>query len=273
VTADFLAARLVAVPFFGRSALRAALSSSLACGLVPMVAIGQGSPAEKSPQVALPPAWQVIDRYLDAAGGRPALLKLASREVWARYEIPARSLSGELRVLSARPNRLLIKTEYPELGVAVTGFDGSVGWTADPGSKPRLAKGGALADLHTDAVFDRYDEENLISAQTIDVSEFDGRPCVKLKIVRVPGRESYEYFDARTGLFAGSVMLRDTEKGPVTMRTIVSRYETTDGVKLPRQIRITVGGVQQIVTVMRVRHNQVDPAVFAPPASLARAAP
>jgi hypothetical protein len=272
VAADSLAERLPAGRFFGGSAFRAAFGC-LACGLLPIVAIGQASQAATSPQVALPAAWQVIDRYLDSAGGRAALLKLRSREVWARYEIPGRNLSGELSVLSARPDRLLIKTAYPELGVAVTGFDGSVGWTAEPGSKPRLAKGGALADLHADAVFDRYDEENLISAETVGITDFDGRPCVKLKIVRLPGRESFEYFDARTGPFAGSVMQRETDKGPVTMRTIVSRYEITDGVKLPRLIRITVGGVQQIVTVMRVRHNHVDPAVFAPPGSLARAAP
>lgn len=244
-----------------------------ALAFLPFVAAAQRPLSTSTPVASLPPAWEVIDHHLEAAGGRAAFLKLASREVWARYEIPARHLSGELRVLSSRPDRLLIKTEYPELGVAVMGFNGSVGWTADPGSRPTLVKGGALGDLHSDALFDRYDEENLVSAETLEIADFEGRRCTKLRIVRLPDRESFEYFDIDTGLFAGSIAHRATDKGPVTMLTVVSRYQTTDGVKLPRLIRIKAGGVEQIVTVMRVTHNHVDPSVFAVPNNLRATAP
>jgi hypothetical protein len=222
---------------------------------------------------SLPPAWQVIERHLEEAGGRAAFLRLTSREVWARYELPARRLSGELRVFSSRPDRLLIKTEYPELGVAVTGFNGSVGWRADPGSRPTLVKGADLADLHADALFDRYDEENLVSAETVGITDFEGHRCMKLRIVRIPDRESFEYFDIDTGLFAGSISHPASNKGPVTMLTAVSRYQSIDGVRLPRVIRIKEGGVEQIITVMRVTHNRVDPSVFALPNNLPTTAP
>jgi hypothetical protein len=120
----------------------------------------------------------------------------------------------------------------------------------------------------TDAIFDRYDEENLVSAETVGFADFEGRPCVKLRVVRVPGRESTEYFDTATGLFAGSVARRDTDKGQITMVTAVSRYEPTDGVLLPRLIRIRAGGVEQIVTIMRVVHNNVNRSIFAVPPKL-----
>src|SRR6478735_5292260 len=103
-----------------------------ALAFLPVVAAAQRPLSASTGVGSLPPAWEVIDRHLEAAGGRAAFLRLTSREVWARYEIPARRLTGELRVFSSRPDRLLIKTEYPELGVAVTGFNGSVGWTANP---------------------------------------------------------------------------------------------------------------------------------------------
>jgi hypothetical protein len=247
--------------------------SVAAVALLPLVAAAQRPAVASTAPGSLPRAWEVIERHLEAAGGRAAFLKLASRDVWARYEIPGRGLRGELRVLSARPGRLLIKTEYPELGTAVTGFDGSSGWTANPGSRPTLVTGGALSDLRNDALFDRYDEENLLSAETLGLAVFDGRPCVKVKVVRASGRESLEYFETSTGLFAGSTTLRDTDKGPVTMRTVVSRYQAFDGVRLPRAVRIRVGGVEQVITVMRVTHNDVDARVFALPATLRRGAP
>ncbi|HVF38436.1 MAG TPA: hypothetical protein VM939_00960 [Gemmatimonadaceae bacterium] len=161
-----------------------------------------------------------------------------------------------------------MRTEYPELGQAVMGFNGSVGWTTEPGSRPTVVRDGALGDLHADALFDRYDEENLVSAETVGFANFDGRRCVQLKIVRVPGRESTEYFDMATGLFAGSTQPRATDKGAVTRRTVVSDYRTSDGIKLPRRIQITVAGVKTIVKVIKITHNRVDPAVFAPPSSL-----
>ncbi len=232
-----------------------------ALALLPIAAGAQGSSA-------LPRAWEVIDRHLDASGGRAALRKVESREVWASYEFPASRLRGELRVISARPDRLLIKMEYPEFGFGVTGFNGSIGWKAEPGSRARLIKDGALADIHADALFDRYDEENLVSAETVGIADFQGRRCFKLKIVRVPDRESSEYFDMGTGLFAGSEALRATDEGPVRWLTVVTGYQSTDGIKLPRQIRIRAGGVTQIIKVMRVTHNRVDPSVFAAPANL-----
>ena len=243
-----------------------------ALALLPLPATAQRPLSTNAPSGALPPAWQVIDRHLDASGGRAAFEKLKSRDINASYEIPARRLRGDLRVLSARPDRLLIKTEYPELGLAVVGFNGSVGWTTEPGSRPTLVKGGSLADLHADALFDRYDEENLVSAETVGLAVFQGRRCVQLKIVRIPGRESSEYFDTETGLFAGSVAHRATDKGPVTMRTVWSDYKTIDGVKLPHRLQIITAGVSQVVRIIRVRHNRVDPAVFAPPTSLRAAA-
>ena len=246
----------------------AACASAVALCLLSGTALSQTPAKSGGRQAPLPAGWEVIDRHLAAAGGRAAFLKLSSRDVWARYEIPARRLRGELRVFSARPDRLVIRTEYPELGVAETGFVESVGWTTEPGSRPTLLKGGALADLHADAIFDRYDEENLLSAETVGFADFEGRLCVKLRVVRVPGRESTEYFDTATGLFAGSVARRDTDKGQITMVTAVSRYEPTDGVLLPRLIRIRAGGVEQIVTIMRVVHNNVNRSIFAVPPKL-----
>jgi hypothetical protein len=236
--------------------------------LLPVAGLAQSSPPGGGTPARLPRASDVIERHIEATGGRAALQKISSRDVWARYEIPGRHLRGEVRILSARPDRLVIKTEYPDLGVAVTGFDGSVGWTTAPGARPALVRNGALADLHADALFDRYDEDNLLSAETIEIADFEGRPCVKLRIVRVPGRESFEYFDVATGLFAGSVARRETDKGAVTMRTIVSRYQLEDRVLIPHLIRIRSGGVEEIVTLMRVVDNAVSPSVFVPPSGL-----
>jgi hypothetical protein len=242
--------------------------SVTAVAVLPFIAAAQ-RPVSAAPATAsLPRAWEVIERHLEAAGGRAAFSRLASRDVWARYEIPGRGLHGELRVLSARPDRLLLRTEYPELGTAVTGFNGTTGWTISPGSRPVLVTGGALSDLRNDALFDRYDEENLWSAETLGFADFDGRPCIRLKVVRTSGHEAFEYFETSTGLFAGSTTLRETDKGPVTMRTVVARYELFDGVRLPRAVRIRVGGLEQVITVMRVTHNGVDPKVFALPSAL-----
>jgi hypothetical protein len=224
---------------------------------------------------ALPPAADVIRRHVEAIGGREAILKLQSRYVWARFELPARRLSGTMQIYAARPNSRLVKMEYPDLGTRVIGFDGENGWIAEPGGKPVLVHGQELAQLRDESVFDvdLHEQKDFTSAETVERTEFDGRQCYKLRLVSTSLRESLEFYDVTTGLFAGRIFREETEKGPVTAKVVVSKYKTFDGVRLPARITLRYAGTEEVFTVISVKHNRVDPSVFELPSRLRPADP
>jgi hypothetical protein len=256
----------------GRRVIAAALTASLivltAARAAPQSAAATA--ARPASSASLPSARDVIERHIEGVGGRAALLRINSRYVWARYAIPARGLKGSVYMFAARPNKRLIRIEYPELGTAVTGFDGTVGWTAEPNESPKLVRGRQLAQLRDESAFDfdLHDEQAVRSMETIEVAEFEGRPCYKLRVVTASLRESLEFYEVASGLFAGSISQRETDKGLVTLKTIVSNYKQTDDVRLPRKLVLRSAGVEQVVTIMGVTHNKVDDSVFEVPLRL-----
>ncbi|HKW47091.1 MAG TPA: hypothetical protein VJN70_06585 [Gemmatimonadaceae bacterium] len=216
----------------------------------------------------LPTAREVIQRHVAAIGGEAAVKAITSRYVWARYEYPARRLRGSLELYAARPNKRLLKIEYPDLGTEVTGFDGKIGWTSKPGEAARPVEGADLALLRDQSVFDfdLHPDSSFRSMTTVDSTDFQGHRCYRLRLVSITGRQWLEYYDIVTGLFVGNMFRQETEQGPITVVTVVSDYRPFDGVRLPTRLSIRAAYVERIVTVVRVRDNQVDASVFdAPP--------
>lgn len=218
----------------------------------------------------LPTARAVIRRHVAAVGGEDALRAVTSRYVWARYEIPARRLKGSLELYAARPNKRLLKIEYPELGTEVTGFDGRIGWSTKPGEPARPVEGADLALLRDQSVFDfdLHPDSSFRSMTTVDSADFQGHRCYRLRLVSITGRDWLEYYDIQTGLFVGNMFRQETGKGPVTVMTVVSDYRPFDGVRLPTRLSIRSAYTEEIVTVVRVRNNQVDASVFDVPPKL-----
>jgi hypothetical protein len=221
--------------------------------------------------VTLRSGREIADRHIEAIGGREALMKLESREVWASFEIPGERVRGTIEIFTARPNRRVLRVTPTDGGTDVTGFDGVTGWRKDAGRSPVAIRGRELTQLRDDSAFDLdlRDPRDFTLLQNIGIVRWEGRECHKVRVVSATGREWIDYFDVATGLYAGSESRRETDKGQVTLKTVVSAYKSYDGVRLPSIVSLRSGGVEQIIKLIRVRHNRVSAAVFAPPRGLA----
>src|SRR5687768_4401505 len=62
-------------------------------------------PQQKPAETALPPAQAVIDRHIEAVGGRAAIKAHNSVRVSGSITVPANGMSGALEVFAARPNK------------------------------------------------------------------------------------------------------------------------------------------------------------------------
>jgi hypothetical protein len=242
-----------------------------ALGVTAIVALALRAGAQSPPGAStLPPARDVIRRHVAAIGGEAALAKLNSRYVWGSYERPARRLKGTVELYAARPGRRLIKIQYPDVGAETTVFDGTNAWTINAGGTPRLLDRRQLPQQRDESVFDiDLHADSLFSViETVRETDFEGRRCVMLHLVSTTRREWWEFYDVKTGLFAGSNVQRETDKEPVTVRTVVTEYGSWDGIRLPKTIHIYAAGVLDIVRVIDVKHNAVSDAVFEMPAKL-----
>jgi hypothetical protein len=215
----------------------------------------------------LPPAKEILAKHLKAIGGKDAILKHKSSHSKGKYEVPAQGITGELEILMAAPNKMLVKVNIPGIGEILQGFDGKVGWSLNPATGPALIEGKPLDDLRDSAAFHGAadEEKNYKSMETLERTKFDDKECYKVKLVRKSGKEVVQFFDAKTGLLAGSQSKQETPQGAFDVTTTLSDYKEFGGIKTATKTTQDLGIIKQVLTLESVEYDKVDDKVFALP--------
>ncbi|HZB25687.1 MAG TPA: hypothetical protein VE379_06120 [Vicinamibacterales bacterium] len=224
----------------------------------------------KSATAALPGARSILDRHLTAVGGRDAILAHSSTKATGVFSVASAGLTGTLEVFAAKPNKNLVRIQLPGVGEIVEGFDGTHGWTVSAMTGPMLLEGKQLEEKKFDADFhaELHDDARYESMTTMEVTDFDGRACYKLRLVKKGGGEDFEFYDVKTGLRAGRTGTRETPMGTVTGTAVEGDYRKFGKLLLPTSIRNTLMGTEQVITIKTVEFDTVPANAFEPPAAI-----
>jgi len=221
-------------------------------------------------EAALPSAQMILDRHVEAIGGRKALAGRTSVRTVGSVTIPANGMSGTIEVFAARPNKVLAKTTIAGIGDMAEGFDGTRAWSMSPMTGPMLATGEELAQKAFDADFDsslnvasRYE-----SMKTLEKTTFDGRPCYKVSLIRKDAGEDIEFYDVATGLKAGSIVSRKSPMGTITATSVMTDYKKFGDILQPTMLKQSMTGVEIVTTFSTIEYDKVDPAAFELPAPI-----
>jgi hypothetical protein len=237
--------------------------SLLVVSLLPLLVL----PARLTAQDPLPPARTIVDRHIEATGGRAALMKHTSRRAVGMISMPAQGVEGELEILAARPDLMRLRMTIPGVGEIQSGYDGRIGWTVNPLTGPMLQQGKSLEQMKIDADFDStlHSDKHFTSLETIEKTAFEGRPAYKVRAVRSTGDEDFEFFDVETGLMLGAIVTRESPMGPVKATHVTSDYKEFGGTKIASKITQRLMGTEQIISITAVEFDTVDKAAFVPP--------
>lgn len=252
---------------------RAAKSLAGACALLALMMSARAQNAAqlsaKPPAAAtVPTVDQILNRYVDAEGGRAAFEKFTSRTMTGTLSVPSMSLSGTVSIQEKAPNR--------SLGVVTIngasfrqGFDGTVGWTDDPQNGLREQSGPELAETkresdfyHTIDMRKLYSKFTLVGKDTINEHE----AYVVEAAIPEGGPPEKMYFDTQSGLLLRNATQRHGPDGVSEFQQDYGDYRDVDGVKLPHTIRQTNQGTLVIITVEEYHHNvAIEDGEFAKP--------
>lgn len=218
----------------------------------------------------LPQAQQLVQRYLDAVGGRDALLAPRTTRTRGTFEMPAAGISGELEVLAGKPNRVASKVTIPGLGEIRNGFDGQTGWSVDPMMGARLLSGAELEAAREQAnpLAAVRDPSTYTSMTTVEQTTMGGQACYKVRVVWKSGRESFDCFAVDGGLLVASTNTQESPMGTTTITTLLSDYRQFGSVRMPTRLTQEMMGQQQVITITSVEFDAVDDAAFNPPAEI-----
>jgi hypothetical protein len=246
--------------------LRIALSAALLSAPVYAQA-----PAKAQTVSELPDAREIINRHIKAIGGREAILAHKSMHATGTLEIPASGISGPMEIFgAANPDRVLVKTSVPGIGDIAEGFDGSHAWSMNPMTGPMLKVGKELTQTKYDADFysELRDPQKYPEVKTLEKTTFDGRPCYKVSLKRIDGIEDFDFYDAATGLRAGSINTRESPMGTLTMTSIEGGYKKFGKLTQATTVTQQVMGIEQKITLQVVEYDNVEASAFEPPAAV-----
>ncbi|MBI3567616.1 MAG: hypothetical protein HY084_05370 [Gemmatimonadetes bacterium] len=242
--------------------VRVSTSALLAAALLALVAMPRVAAAQ-----ALPSAKELMDRHDAAVGGRAALDKHSSIRRVGSMNIAAMGMQGQVEMMQDKSGRYVQKIQLGPVGDVQQGFDGKTAWVVQPGMGPMIVEGDQAKEMQRQGDFfgSLHDPSNYASAETVELADFEGRKCYKVKLVRKAGGEGYEFFDAATGLTAGVVRDVESPMGKVTSTQVVSDYKDFDGVKMPTKILVKNGQFDVQMSFTDVEFDKVDSNAFALP--------
>lgn len=224
------------------------------------------APAALRAQAALPEARAVIDRYVEASGGRAALEKAATSHATGTFAMPGAGLSGALVVYSA-PNRMATNIDIAGLGVIRSGYNGEVAWSMDPMSGVRVLDGKEKAAMvEATAPGAAWRDPSLVtSLTTVGRDTIQGTACVKVKTVWKSGRETHDCFAEDTGLLHATIASQESPMGTVEVTSVLSDYRTVNGVQMPAKVTQLMMGQQMVTTTDTLEFGSVPSDAFALP--------
>jgi photosynthetic reaction center cytochrome c subunit len=223
----------------------------------------RGNPAAEAKPV-LPPADQLLDKYLAAVGGEAALLRVTSRV--EKGKITAMGHEMPIEVYSKSPDKRISIMHMPN-GESITAFDGTQGWLSNNGHARLMSAADNEAarldaDLHfASDVKTLYKKFRVIPGEKIDghdtylvVGFTEGQPPLRL------------YFDRQSGLLLRLVRYSQTALGRMPTQIDYADYRDESGVKIPFRWTLARPGGRFTIQVTQVQQNvPVDDAKFAPP--------
>jgi len=220
----------------------------------------------------LPAPEELINRHIEAIGGREAIQGHSSVVATGIVEVLGQGIVGEMVIHAAAPDKRLINLSFPAAGLENrTGYDGEVGWSMDSMMGERVLSGGELLQLvdESDYYADLHDPDRYSSMETLELVEFGGRPAYKLELVYTSGRVVIEYFDVESGRISGVEGVQESIMGPMNVVTTTSDYQAFGDLMVPTLMVQELGPLQKVqITIQTMEFDAVDPSVFELPPTI-----
>jgi photosynthetic reaction center cytochrome c subunit len=236
---------------------------------VPILTVNAGRMPEHEHQVisaqeSLPTAGEILDKYLTAAGGAEALLKIKTRI--QKGTVEAGGEQYPIEIYSEAPEKRL-SISHPSFGESVTAFNGQAGWLTTPrGVHPMNPSERQSARIDAQMYFptrlrELYQEFKVLSGETIDghatflvIATGSSTPPLRM------------YFDQQSGLLLRLIRYTETPLGRNPLEVDYADYRDANGVKIPYQWTLTRTNGSFTIRVSSVQQNvSLDEKLFVMP--------
>ncbi|MCG3126272.1 MAG: hypothetical protein CHACPFDD_01103 [Phycisphaerae bacterium] len=225
--------------------------------VVAAVALAGNAAAVLAQDKDLPKAEALIEKFIEAIGGRAAHEKLNNSVAKVKIEIVGQNINGTVTAYTAKPDKFYSLAEISGFGKIEEGTDGKVYWSNSMVQGPAIKEGKERAFAERSSRFNGvlYWRELYKSVETVGAETLDGRECYKVQLTPPDGKPEVWYFDKESGLHVRTDMRIETPMGEIPAEAFMSDYTEVQGVKTPHTMRVIAMGGERRITTESVEYN------------------
>lgn len=205
----------------------------------------------------LPKAETILDKVVEAMGGKAAYAKIHSMVLTGNMEVKGIGMKGSLISYHSAPSSLYVEVKIEGIGTIRDGSDGKIAWEISAFQGPRLKDGDEKAfalreaDMTAAENWRKYFKEVV----TQGIEQVDGKDCYKLLMTPNEGSPETQYIDKATYLPAKLTMTMKGPMGEIPMETVMGEYRKQGDLLVPFKAVQKAAGQEINITFDTVKFN------------------
>ena len=209
----------------------------------------------------LPKAETILDKYVEATGGKAAYAKRHSEMASGTMELVGRGIKGKLTMYHAEPALSYSEITIEGLGKIEEGSDGKVAWSLSAVQGPHLKEGEERADALLSAHIDsevRW-RDYYSKVETTGMESVEGKDCYKVVLTPKEGTPTTRFYEKDSGLMVKEARTVKTPMAEIQAESVVSDYRKEGDILVPHKIKSNAMGVDMLMTIDAVQYNPEIP--------------
>jgi len=219
----------------------------------------------------LPSGASILDKYIEASGGKDAFAKITNRVSKGTFELVNMGVKADITVYSQAPNTVHSFLKSDVLGEIQSGVTGDTVWELSVMRGPIIKEGPEKDNTIREATFDKFIHWKNIykSAEYAAVDTVDGKECYKVVLTPETGFPTTLYINTATDLIIKAETVMENQMGQIPLEMIIGDYRKVDNVLLAHKVNITVMGQERIVMTDSIKQNvEIPDSIFILPAEI-----
>ena len=202
----------------------------------------------------LPTAEEIINKYIEATGGKKAYEKIQTRVIKETMEVLQPEVKVALTTWQARPNKKLSRVKSESQGNLEKGTDGKTAWFIIENRGERIITGPEKADYFREASFDTFIgwQDRYLTAECTGIEDADSTSCFKVVMTPEEGNPQTYFFALDSYLILRSEM----QIGKQKVTTYYLDYKEVDGIMIAHKKKQIFGDVTRFVTIETIVQNE-----------------
>jgi hypothetical protein len=212
----------------------------------------------------LPEAKTILEKNLEATGGRAAMEKVKSRVTTIQMDIAAAGISGKLMMYQQGENALM-EADLAGVGTTKAGMSGGVVWESSPMTGTRVVDGPEKAQqMRSFAIASElHPEKYFKDMKTVGEDEVNGRKVYKVQLTPNEGSPESRFYDQENYQLLKVESTVQSQMGEMTTVSLFSDFRKEGDFTMPHTVTQTVSNMEIVNKLIEVKDNvEIDPSKF-----------